>query len=158
MHTYAFKQCGRWDLKICYQTPVKSSITDILHPPKIAKWGKNGANFENNSLGSLNNKLQDKPLITVTSDFLPMYVTKRNGITQLDCPASMFIKPLPAGTWTVIGNIANGYRPIADVYTMCSIAGNTLGILRIQTDGNVVLFSNVNITTSHQAFFSVLYL
>lgn len=32
------------------QTLVKSSITDILHPPKIAKWGKNGAKFENNSL------------------------------------------------------------------------------------------------------------
>lgn len=112
----------------------------------------------NNSLSSVNNKLQDKPQITVTSDFLQMYVVKRNGITQLHCPASKFKKAIDKGNWTVIGNIAVGYRPITDIYALCNIGGTTLGIIRIQTDGNVVLVSNVDITTSYQAFFSVLYL
>lgn len=142
MHTYASKQCGRWDLKICYQTPVKSSITDILHPPKIAKWGKNGAKFENNSLVTKSAPLN---VSNWGSSTVVNEVKKSGNIVYVNFEMTRDTLPLPLNY--VLATIPDGFRPSSRLYNKAVTLRNTTrgddltGFVNINTDGSITLVS-----------------
>lgn len=127
-------------MKICYQTPVKSSITDILHPPKIAKWGKNGAKFENNSLETKSAQLD---VSNWGSSTVVNEVKKSGNTVYVNFEITRDTLPLPLNY--VLATIPAGFRPSSRLYNKVVTLRNTgqgdvlTGFVNINTDGSIIL-------------------